>query len=129
MIEQNLRGVKIVKTTRMIIGIISMVLFVIISLQSCVAGIGNTISDNGEVSGSAGIMLAACMLIAGIIAVAARKTKAGAITALCFYAFGGLIGLANVGSYSDLKIWSVLSLIFAAILLITLFIKPKNDTV
>lgn len=46
-----------------------------------------------------------------------------------FYAFGGLIGLANVGSYSDLKIWSVLSLIFAAILLITLFIKPKNDTV
>lgn len=68
----------------MIIGIISMVLFVIISLQSCVAGIGNTISDNGEVSGSAGIMLAACMLIAGIIAVAARKTKAGAITALCF---------------------------------------------
>lgn len=116
------------KTTRMVIGIISMVLFIIISLQSCAAGIGNAISDNGEVSGSAGIMLALFMLIAGIIAVAARKTKGGTITALCFYAFGGLIGLVNVGSYSDLKIWSILSLIFAVILLITLFIKPKDNT-
>ena len=115
------------KTTRMIIGIISMVLFIIVALQSCAAGIGNTIADNGEVSGSAGGMLAICMLIAGIIAVAARKTKAGTIVALCFYVFGGLIGLANVGTYSDLKIWSSLSLIFAAILLITLFLKQEKD--
>lgn len=115
------------KTTRMVVGIISMVLFLIVSLQSCVAGLGNTLADNGEVSGSAGFMLALCMLIAGIIAVAARKTKGGTITALCFYAVGGLIGIANVGTYSDLKVWSVIAFVFAAIMLITLLIKDKTN--
>ena len=115
------------QTTRMVVGIISMVLFIIISLQSCVAGVGNALADNGEVSGSSGIILAFCMMIAGIISVAARKTKGGTITALCFYVLGGIIGIANVGTYSDLQVWSVLSFIFAAILLITLFLKDKKQ--
>lgn len=42
------------KTARLVIGIISMVLFVLITFQSCAAGVANTLSDNGEVSGSAG---------------------------------------------------------------------------
>ena len=115
------------KTTRMVVGIISMVLFLIISFQSCVAGVGNTLADNGEVSGSAGIILAFCMLIAGIISVAARKTKGGTITALCFYVLGGIIGIANVGTYSDLQMWSILSFIFAVILLFTLFKNKKQE--
>ena len=115
------------KTTRMVIGIISMVLFLIVSLQSCAAGIGNALTDNGEISGTAGIVLAVCMLIAGIIAVAARKTKGGTITATCFYALGGVVGIANAGSYGDLKIWSILVIIFAVILLLTLIIKPKDN--
>lgn len=116
------------KTTRMVTGIISMVLFLIISLQSCVAGLGNALAENGEVSGSAGVLLAFCMLIAGIVSVAARKSNGGAITALCFYAVGGIIGIANVGSYSDLKIWSILSFIFAAILLITVIFSSKKSS-
>ncbi|MFU0827656.1 MAG: hypothetical protein ACFWTJ_08985 [Lachnoclostridium sp.] len=55
------------KTTRTIIGIISIVLFIIIILQSCAAGLGNTLSGNNEVSGSAGLLLSLCMLIAGIV--------------------------------------------------------------
>lgn len=62
------------KTARLVIGIISMVLFVIISLQSCAAGIGNALADNGEISGSAGFFLALCMMIAGIIGVSARRS-------------------------------------------------------
>lgn len=107
------------KTSRLVIGILSIVLFLIISLQSCAVGIGNTLQDNGEVSGSAGFLLALCMLVAGIVGVAARKSKIGSIVAGGFYAFGGLIGIANVGSYSDLQIWSVLSFIFAAVFIIT----------
>lgn len=107
------------KTSRLVIGILSIVLFLIISLQSCAVGIGNTLQDNGEVSGSAGFLLALCMLVAGIVGVAARKSKTGSIVAGGFFAFGGLIGIANVGSYSDLQIWSVLSFIFAAIFIIT----------
>jgi hypothetical protein len=107
------------KTSRTIIGIISIVLFLIITLQSCAAGLSNAIEQNGEVSGSAGLLLATCMLIAGIVGVATRKSKGGAITAGCFYGIGGLIGIANVGNFADLQIWSVLSFIFAAVFIIT----------
>lgn len=114
------------KTTRMIVGIISMVLFLIVSFQSCAVGIGNTLMENGETSGSSGILLSFCLLIAGIIATAARKSKGGTITALCFYVLGGLFGLVNVGIFADLKIWSTMSFIFAAVLLITLILDKKK---
>ena len=56
-----------------------MVLFALISFQSCAAGLGNALSDSGEVSGSAGMLLAFCMLIAGIVGVATRSKKAVAL--------------------------------------------------
>ena len=107
------------KTSRLVIGIISCILFIIISLQSCAAGIGNTLEENGEVSGSAGFMLAICMLVAGIVGICCRKLKTGTIVAGVFYAVGGLIGITNVGSYSDLQIWSVLSFVFAIVFVAT----------
>ncbi len=45
------------KTTRLVVGIISIVLFLVVAFQSCAAGIGNTLADNGEGSGSAGGLL------------------------------------------------------------------------
>ncbi len=114
------------KTSRMVVGIISMVLFPIITLQSCAVGVGNTLAENGEASGSAGFILAVAILIAGIVGVAGRKSKGATITAACFYAIGGLLGIANVGSYADLKIWSILSFIFAAIFILTVIIKRKT---
>lgn len=114
------------KTAKLIIGIISMVLFVVIAFQSCAAGIGNTLAENGEVSGSAGFMLALCMMIAGIVGVAGRKSKGATITAGCFYALGGLIGIANVGSFADLLIWSVLSFVFAAVYIISGVMMKKE---
>lgn len=113
------------KTSRTVIGIISIVLFVLVSFQSCAVGLGNVIADNGEASGGAGLILAFCMLIAGIVGIATRKTKGGTITSGCFYAVGGLIGIANVGTFEDLKIWSILSFIFAAVFILTA-IKQKG---
>lgn len=107
------------KTARTIIGIISIVLFVLITFQSCAAGLGNALEGNGESSGTAGLILALCMLIAGIVGIATRRSKGGAITAGCFYAIGGLMGTTNVGIFGDLRIWSVLSFIFAAVFIIT----------
>lgn len=108
-----------------VIGVISVVLFIIVMLQSCAAGLGNAISNNGEVSGSAGVLLAFCMLIGGIILFLSKTNKGMTITSIVFYLIGGLIGLANVGSYSDLKIWSILNLIFAGLLVFHL-IKNKE---
>ena len=114
------------KTARLVIGIISIVLFVLVSLQSCAAGIGNALAENGEVSGSAGFLLALCMLVAGIVGIVCRKNKVGSIVAGCFYAFGGLIGITNVGSYADLQIWSVLSFIFAVVFVLTGILQKGN---
>ena len=116
------------KTAKLIIGIISMVLFFLIAMQSCVAGLGNILQENGEVSGSAGICLALCMLIAGIISVAARKSKAAGFVAGSFYAFGGLLGLTNAGSYSDLVIWSVVAFSFAVVMILgSALAKPQKN--
>ena len=81
------------KTAKLVIGIISMVLFVLVAFQSCAAGLGNALADNGEVSGTSGMLLAFCMLIAGIVGVATRKSKGGGIVAGVFYLLGGLLGI------------------------------------
>ena len=116
------------KTAKLIIGIISIVLFGVILFQSCAAGIGNALEENGESSGSAGAFVAVCMLIAGIVGIAARKSKAGGFVAGGFYAIGGLIGIFNYGSYADLAIWSVISFLFAGVFIIgSIFTKRKKE--
>ena len=119
------------KTAKLVIGIVSMVLFLVITLQSCAAGVGNALEGNGEVSGTAGFILALCMLVAGIVGVAGRKSFGTSITAGCFYAVGGVVGISNVGSFADLMIWSVLSFIFAAVCIAAGILQkktsPKNE--
>ena len=106
------------KIAKMVIGIISILLFVLIVFQSCAAGIYDALEDNGEVSGAAGIIVAVCMLVAGIVGLAARKSFGGSITAGCFYLLAGIIALAGHGSFGDLVIWGVLSLLFAAFFIV-----------
>ena len=100
------------KTAKLVIGILSMVLFLVIVLQSCIVGVGNVLVENDEISGSAGVFLAICMLVAGIVGVATRKHFAGGIVAGSFYLVGALIGACNYGTYSALLIWSILSACF-----------------
>lgn len=115
------------KTTKLVIGIISMVLFLIIAFQSCAAGIGNALAENGESSGTAGFLLAICMLVAGIVSVAAKKSVGATITAAVFYACGGILAFANAGSFGDLKIWGTLSIVFAALYAFFAFRMKKEE--
>ena len=111
------------KTAKLVIGIISMVLFVLVAFQSCAAGLGNALAD----SGTSGMLLAFCMLIAGIVGVATRKSKGGGIVAGVFYLLGGLLGIVNYGSFSDLAIWSVLCFIFGAVFILGSLKMKKAD--
>ncbi|OAA88869.1 hypothetical protein [Clostridium ljungdahlii] len=105
-----------------VIGIISIVLFIIVAFQSCAVGVGNTLANNKEASGSAGLFLAFCMLIAGIIAIISKNSRGVTITAAVFYLLAFIIGISNVGTiYKDLQIWSILNLIFAALLIFHIF--------
>ena len=100
------------KTAKLVIGIVSMVLFLFIALQSCAAG----------------LIVGSCMLIAAIVGVVTRKGgKGGAFTAGGFYLAGGMIGLICAGSYTDLYIWSTLSLIFGVVFIAGTIISTKKS--
>ena len=87
------------KVTRLVIGIISFVMALIVTFQSCFAGLGNAMEDNGEVGGSAGVVLAVFAIVAGIIAIVTRKGEGkGPFVAGGFYLAGGIIGLAMAGA-------------------------------
>ncbi|MEA4919785.1 MAG: hypothetical protein VB078_02500 [Clostridiaceae bacterium] len=116
------------KTAKLIIGIISIVLTFLIMFQSCAASIGDALADEEGNSGINGTIVAFLMLIAGIVAIAARKSKGGGIFCLILYALAGIIGITSKGIYGDLMIWGGLNLIFAAIFLIGTLTYRKEST-
>jgi Ca2+/Na+ antiporter len=109
-------------------GILSCILFALVTFQSCAAGIANTLEDNGEVSGSAGIVVAILMLAGGIVSIATRKSKknGGNIAVIVLFGLAALMGFANYGSYSDLAIWSGWCLINAVLAVVAILMNRKN---
>ena len=88
------------KVWKLVAGILSIVFFVFVSFQSCAAGVANTLSENGEVSGSAGLLVAIFLLAGGIVSIASRKStgKGGNIALIIMFGLAALIGFANYGS-------------------------------
>lgn len=120
------------KVWKLVSGILNIVLFALVSFQSCAAGVSNALSENGEVSGSAGVLVAIMLLTGGIVSIVTRKSKknGGNIALIVLYAIAALIGFACAGSYSDLKIWAgwcVICLVFAVIAIITNK-KPEEES-
>lgn len=101
---------------RKTIGILSIMISIIVVLQSLMAGLANTLSDNGETGGSVGILLSFILLTAGVILLASKGAKGMLTFSMIFYLLGGLLGLIGAGSYKDLVIWSAISLLFALLL-------------
>jgi len=114
------------KTLRMIVGIICCALFFAIMFQSCAAGLGNSLSESGETSGTSGFFVAILMLISGIIGIAGRKSNGATITAAVFFLIAGLLGTTGAGSYSDLKVWGFLCYIFCALFIISVLFSRKQ---
>lgn len=116
------------KIWKLVSGILSMILFVLVSFQSCAAGVVNTLEDNGEVSGSAGLLVAIFMLAGGIVSVATRKSekKGGNIALIILFGLAALIGFTNYGNYSDLAIWSGWCLINAVLAFVTMITGKKK---
>ena len=116
------------KTWKLVSGILYICLFAVVSFQSCAAGLANTISENGEVGGSAGMIVAIMLLAGGIVSIATRKgSKGGNIAVIVLYGIGALMGFALAGSYADLNIWAGWCLV-CVILAIVALVKGKNTT-
>lgn len=110
------------KVWKLVSGILSIVLFVFVTFQSCAAGVANTLSENGEVSGSAGVMVAILMLAGGIVSIATRKSekKGGNVALIVLFGLAAVVGLMHYGSYSDLVIWSVWCIINAVLAVVAI---------
>lgn len=108
-------------TWKLVSGILSMVLFILVSFQPCAAGLGNAISNNGEVSGSAGVIVAIMLLAGGIVSVATRKGgKGGDIALIVLFGIGAFIGFVLAGSYSDLRIWAFWCLVCVVLAIVSM---------
>lgn len=125
--DENIKGYWSVG--RLVIGVISIVLFVLVSLQSCAAGIYNTFQATGETSGSRGFFLAFSMLIAGIIGICTRnsKEKTGAIVSMLFYWIGAFFTIGVGRVYADLPIWGIISFGFGVVYLVVVFKTKAID--
>lgn len=111
------------KTWKLVSGILSIVLFVLVTFQSCAAGLYNAMSENGESSGSAGIMVAVMLLAGGIVSIATRKGgKGGNIALIVLFGIGAFFGFTMAGSFSDLVIWAAWCLVCAALAFVS-FLK------
>lgn len=115
------------KVWKLVSGILSIILFVVVSFQSCAAGVANALEANGESSGTAGIMVAIFMLAGGIVSIATRKShgKGGNIALIILFGLAALIGFVNYGSYSDLAIWSGWCLINAVLAVVAMITGKK----
>ncbi|MDV8934761.1 MAG: hypothetical protein NDN66_09520, partial [Carnobacterium sp.] len=78
---------------RKTIGILSIMISIIVGLQSLMAGLANTLSDNGETGGSVGILLSFILLTAGVILLASKGAKGMLTFSMIFYLLGGLLGM------------------------------------
>ena len=116
------------KTWKLVSGILSMILFVLVAVQSCAAGVVNALEDNGGTSGSIGMLVGVLMLAGGIVSVATRKSqgKGGNIALVILFGLAALMGFVGYGNYSDLVIWAFWCLI-NAILAVIAIIKNKKD--
>ena len=114
------------KVWKLVSGILSIVLSVFVVLQSGAAGMVNAMEGNGEVSGTAGILVAVMLLVGGIVSIASRKGgKGGNIAVLILYGLGTLVCFTMAGSYSDLRIWAGWCLI-CALLAVVALVKGKQ---
>lgn len=113
------------KTWKLVSGILSIVLFLMVAFQSCAAGLSNSLSDTGEISGSAGIIVAIMLLAGGIVSIATRKgSKGGNIALIVLFGIGTLFGYTLAGSFSDLRIWATWCLINVILAIVSL-VKQK----
>jgi len=113
---------------RLVSGIISIVLSAIVLFQSMFAGLGNALSENGEVGGSAGLIVAICLLTGGIVSIVTRN--GGTVASFSMTAIFGLAavcGFTLAGSYGDLNIWAFWCLICMIMAIVSMFRKKPEE--
>lgn len=115
------------KTAKLVFGILSIVFSMMVLFQSCAAGLVDAIEASGGTGGSAGLMVGILMLAGGIVDIAARNSKGGAIACVILFCIAAVIGVTMYGVFTDLQIWSWYCILVAAINLISIATQFRNQ--
>lgn len=117
------------KTLKLVTGIITLALTLIVLFQSCAAGAYNVLGNNGEASGSAGFLVAILMIAGGVISISTRNstTKGGSIAGLIVFGLAALLGFTMAGSFADLNVWAGWCSIMAVINIIAMRAIKKEQ--
>ena len=116
------------KVLKLVAGIISIVLSLIVIFQSCAAEIVDVLENKGGISGGSGMIISILMIAGGIVMIATRSSskKGGAVAGIIIYAVAAIIGFTGAGVFKDLNIWAGLCAVFAVVNLISVFTGKKD---
>lgn len=117
------------KIWKLVAGILSIVLTVVVLIQSLAAGMVNAIEDNGGSSGTVGFLVAVLLLAGGITSICVRKSqgKGGNIAIIVIFGLAALLGFTAHGNYKDLVVWAFWCLINVVLAIVCLIKAKKND--
>lgn len=117
------------KTTKLVVGILMIVLSFIIGFQGMAAGILNAFADKGATSGSAGILMAIAYMVSGIVYLATQSKQGlgGDIANAIILGLFGFIAIFNANKlFGDLIVWIILGFLIGFGFLIWHVIKNKS---
>lgn len=106
------------KVTKLVVGILQMVLAAFILFQSCAIGASHAMENKtNDSGGTVGLIVAALFLVCGIVYVATRNSQGlgGDIAGLVLMIIAWILGITNAHDYGDLQIWGWLALIIGLV--------------
>ncbi|WP_179946630.1 hypothetical protein [Lactobacillus terrae] len=117
------------KTTKLVLGILMIVLSPLILIQGMAMGFINSVESNGQASGSGAVLMALAYIVSGIVYLATRKSN-GLGGDIANAVILGLIGLMSITTTTkdsgDLVIWIWLGFIIGFGLLIWHILTNRN---
>ncbi|WP_191988680.1 hypothetical protein [Companilactobacillus zhongbaensis] len=117
------------KTTKLVIGILMILLSIFIVIQSMAAGLSNAIESNNSTSGSGGIIMAFAYLVSGIVYLATKSKihLGGDIANAIILVLFGLVALTTADrSFGDLSVWIWLGMVIGLGFLIWHILQNKK---
>ena len=109
------------KDIRLIIGIVTIMLFVFVAFQSC--GAYATVKSSNGI-GNIGIIISFVALIAALICINTRDAYSGAFISAVFYALAGFLGLFNFTNHKIIFVYGFMFIMFS-IFSVLIGIKKK----
>lgn len=114
------------RTAKLVFGILSIVFSVMVLFQSCAASMVDALQAVGGTGGAAGSVAGVLILAGGIVNIAARDSKGGAIACMMIFSLAGLVALTMHGVFTDLVIWGYYCIIVALLNTVSVFTQFRG---